>query len=519
MTTPVHQLLPYRLARHGRLLLIVVLALVGSLALPASTSAHPLGNFSVNRYSRVEATSSAINLLYIVDMAEIPAFQERARMDLDRDGVVSVEEQTGYLTAIAPSLQNNLRLQLDGREVPLEAQEQTLEFPEGQGGLQTLRLTLKLSAALPENQQPQSVTYQDTNYEGRLGWQEIVVQPGERVTILDSTAPATDISNELRAYPDELLQSPLEVSSASFTFRSGGPGLAEAGSAVTVPAEARSRDPFVALIEAPQLELVTILLALLAAFGWGAAHALTPGHGKTVVAAYLVGSRGTVGHALFLGLTTTITHTAGVFALGLVTLYLSQYILPEQLFPWLSLISGLLVVAIGFSMFGQRLRALLRGGPAGGSPEHMHSHDHGDHHSHLHDHGHSHSHDHLPPGAHGTPVTWRSLLALGISGGILPCPSALVVLLSAIALQRVGFGLLLIVAFSLGLASVLTGIGIALVHAGRLFERIPTRGRLVHALPVASALLITLAGVGITLQAVAQSGALRFITVASAIPW
>jgi nickel/cobalt transporter (NicO) family protein len=518
MTTPAHRLLPYRPAQQARIVMVVVVAAVALLVLPMVASAHPLGNFSVNRYTRIEPSSSAINLLYIVDMAEIPAFQERARMDLDRDGVISGAEQARYLSTVVPRLQGNLRVVADGQVIPLALQEQTLEFPAGQGGLSTLRLTLMLSASLPEGDNPLEVTYRDSNYEGRPGWQEIVVRPGEKVTIVDSTAPAFDISDELRAYPDDLLQSPLEVSSASFSFRSGGLGLAVSSSAISQPAGAGSQDPFVALIEAPQLEWATILVALMAAFGWGAAHALAPGHGKTVVGAYLVGSRGTVGHALFLGLTTTITHTAGVFALGLVTLYLSQYILPEQLFPWLSLVSGLLVVAIGFSLFGQRLRALIKGAPSSAAHGHAHSHER-DHHLHLHDHDHSHSHDHLPPGAHGAPVTWRSLLALGISGGILPCPSALVVLLSAIALQRVGFGLLLIVAFSLGLASVLTGIGIALVHAGRLFERIPTRGRLVHALPVASALLITLAGVGITLQALAQSGALRFITVASAIPW
>ncbi|MBA3534244.1 MAG: sulfite exporter TauE/SafE family protein, partial [Ardenticatenales bacterium] len=218
----------------------------------------------------------------------------------------------------------------------------------------------------------------------------------------------------------------------------------------------------------------------------------------------LVGSRGTVGHALFLGLTTTITHTAGVFALGLMTLFLSQYILPEQLYPWLSVLSGLLVVGIGVSLFSQRLRRFLAARTNSAEHDH-HDHDHG------HDHDHSHSHSHMPPAT----VTWRSLLALGISGGLLPCPSALVLLLSAMALGRVGLGLVLIIAFSLGLASVLTGIGVLLVHAQRLFERIPVSGRLFQALPVGSALLITLAGLGITVQALAQTGLFEALVVAS----
>lgn len=232
----------------------------------------------------------------------------------------------------------------------------------------------------------------------------------------------------------------------------------------------------------------------------GAGHALTPGHGKAVVAAYLVGARGTARHALFLGFTVTITHTAGVFALGLVTLFASRYLLPEQIFPWISLISGILVVTIGGNLFINRLR---------GTADHQHDHGHG-HHQHLPGGmvspsggglaGDGHSHQHLPP-AQNQPITWQSLLALGISGGLLPCPSALVVLLSAIALGRIGFGLLLILAFSAGLAGVLVGIGLLLVYANRFFARLPLNGRLVRTLPVVSAALITLAGLGISLEA------------------
>ena len=207
---------------------------------------------------------------------------------------------------------------------------------------------------------------------------------------------------------------------------------------------------------------------------------MSPGHGKTLVAAYLVGTQGTAEHALFLGLATTITHTAGVFALGFITLALSQFILPEQLYPWLSAASGLLVVCIGLSLARRRLRpgrsqstilCMTMTTAMTTAISHDHSHDHG--HDHTHDHGHS----HLPPGAGGKPVTWRGLLALGVSGGLLPCPSALVLMLGAISLNRIGFGLLLIVAFSLGLAGVLTMFGIVLVHAGKWFERIPEGGQ------------------------------------------
>ncbi|XGW00312.1 MAG: sulfite exporter TauE/SafE family protein [Leptolyngbya sp. BL-A-14] len=305
-----------------------------------------------------------------------------------------------------------------------------------------------------------------------------------------------------------------------------------------------------------------IPLAIAGCFVWGAMHAMSPGHGKTIVGAYLVGAHATPQHAVFLGLTTTITHTAGVFALGLGTLFFSQYVLPERLYPWLSFISGLIVVDIGLRQLMQRLRQNRLAKKAldhphsghshkhqhqsthshvpefthsyGHAPSHSHvephshiqphSHDHDDAHNqaqdhdpphrhdhpvHSHDHGDGHVHSHVTPGSDGAPVTWRSLLALGISGGMVPCPSALVMLLSAIALGRVGFGLVMVLVFSLGLAGTLTALGLMLVSARHLFERLPTQVRLARLLPAVSALLITLLGVGISTQAVMQIGLLK----------
>jgi nickel/cobalt exporter len=344
----------------------------------------------------------------------------------------------------------------------------------------------------------------------------VIVQAQPGVMLLESSAPAQDISNELRRYPEDLLQSPPSLTTATFRFAPVARSTDAAAVGEPVPAAvanaqassfAKPTDRFAELITIPTLGPGAILLALLAAFGWGALHALSPGHGKTIVAAYLVGSRGTVQHALFLGLTTTITHTAGVFALGFVTLFLSRYILPELLYPWLGLVSGLLVVAIGVSLIWGRLRGLL-----GFKPATAHSHDHDHPHDHSHgwlDHDHSHDdgdHSHLPPAGNG--VTWRGLLALGISGGLIPCPSALVMMLGAITLNRVPLGLVLILVFSIGLASVLTAIGVALVYAGRLFDQIPESGRLLRLAPVASAAVITLVGVVIAWQALVQTGVL-----------
>jgi ABC-type nickel/cobalt efflux system permease component RcnA len=223
-----------------------------------------------------------------------------------------------------------------------------------------------------------------------------------------------------------------------------------------------------------------LILLVLAAFGWGALHALSPGHGKTMVAAYLVGTRGTTRHAVALGALTTVTHTAGVFALGLVTLALSQYVLPEDLYPWLNLASGLLVVGVGVAVLRARTRRA----------RHVHTHHH--------DHDHGHDHHHHPP----EELSTRSLIAMGASAGLIPCPSALVVLLGAIAQHQIELGLLLIVAFSAGLAATLTALGVLVVHASRLATRFSPRPQLVAVLPAVSALVIVGAGFLLTARAV-----------------
>lgn len=193
-----------------------------------------------------------------------------------------------------------------------------------------------------------------------------------------------------------------------------------------------------------------VLTGLAVAFGLGAVHALSPGHGKTIVAAYLVGSRGTVRHALLLGAVVTFTHTVSVFALGLGTLFLSQYVLPDRIAPVLGVISGISIVWIGAVLLLKRLRVLSGHG-----------------HTHSHGHDHAHPHEHVHPHEHGE-VSTGSLIALGASGGLVPCPSALVLLLSAVAVSRVALGLVLLVAFSAGLAAVLMAIGVVALYARQL---------------------------------------------------
>jgi len=231
---------------------------------------------------------------------------------------------------------------------------------------------------------------------------------------------------------------------------------------------------FARLIARHHLSLLVVLASLAAALFWGAAHALSPGHGKTIVTAYLVGRRGRVRDAAVLGGIVTVTHTIGVFALGLVTLALSQWIVPDHLYPWLNAAAGLSVIGIGLAVFRSRFRDWRH------ARAHQHDHDH--------HHGHDHHHD-------------RGLVAVGISCGLLPCPSALVVLLAAISLHRLAFGLVLIVAFSLGLAIAITGVGLVAVLARSAFARRSFDGLLVRALPAVSAAVIVVAGLAMTVRA------------------
>lgn len=248
-----------------------------------------------------------------------------------------------------------------------------------------------------------------------------------------------------------------------------------------VPASLPSADQPAALltglVSAPQLSSTFYILALLLSLGLGALHALTPGHGKTVVAAYLVGSRGTLKYAIALGGITTLTHTGSVLVLGTLALTASHFILPTTLFPILEVASGALIIVLGLGLLWQRWRALR-------SEKHHHEHHDEDHHHHS-----------LPQGA----ITWRSLIALGVSGGLVPCPDAIAILLVAITINRIVLGLSLIVAFSLGLALVLIVIGIAVVHGARLLVRFDQFHHVTHALPVVSALAVTVLGIALVI--------------------
>ena len=424
--------------------LVLVLVALAALAVPAVASAHPLGNFTINRFARVEIAGHRLYVRYVLDMAEIPTYQAR---------------QEGVNPALyARRLAAGLHITVGGRSVVLTPTTHALAFPMGVGGLHTMRLEALFRGPLVDS--ASRVTVHDTNYADRIGWKEIVVG-----------ASTPSLSDELRAYPKSLLQSPLDKTSTTVTLSPTTdpvPGLTR-GAALEAP-DRVADSGFTRLIGRSHLSVLVILASLAAALFWGAAHALSPGHGKTIVTAYLIGKRGSPKDAALLGAIVTITHTIGVFALGLVTLGLSQWIVPDRLYPWIDLVAGVMVVAIGITVLRSRFA-----------------------HARAHHHGHEHHHH-----------SRRSLLAVGVSGGLLPCPSALVVLLAAISLHRLAFGLVLIVAFSVGLALSITGIGMAAVLAKKAFAKRSFDGLLIRALPAVSAAVILVAGAVMTVHAVGK---------------
>ncbi|MEG4458799.1 HoxN/HupN/NixA family nickel/cobalt transporter [Microcoleus sp. N9_A1] len=369
----------------------------------------------------------------------------------------------------------------------------------------------------------------------------LIQQPNTHSTlILDYTWPASS-QNKTSGLPDSISISQPEKLRINYNLFL--PGVVTASCQATIVQAGvvksfvftpQNRDFLLAGKESIWDSGWSLLLALAGAFAWGCVHAMSPGHGKTIVGAYLVGSRATPVHALFLAATTTITHTAGVFAVGGITLFASNLIDPEKLDPWLSLISGLLVAFIGLNLLLEKLKTrlvvrtevikkiktkffnknwFLRSKVftaeckepvnllSRGSWEREFKPVKPDISHHYHDHGDGRIHSHLPPGADGSAITWKSLLALGISGGLLPCPAALVMLLSASALGNVGLGMTLVVAFSLGLALVLSAIGLILVYAKRNFDKLPKQITAVKFLPAISAMFVMFLGLGITGQA------------------
>jgi nickel/cobalt transporter (NicO) family protein len=485
----------------------------------ATLLAHPMGNFSISHYTKLQPSAKGVELQYVLDLAEIPTFEMLRDWKMVRTAPQAEFESHAGLQARL--WLKNVEVAVDGKTVQPKFESVNAVIADGAGNLPILRITTHAHI----DARGGKLTYEDHNYSERAGWKEIVVEHGNGVTVSQASQTNLDISKGLTQYPADPTIAPPQDLRAEITWtvpvvaivkpvpvaapmiqqivqpKVAPPAPAPATlTAKGAPAGSVTRGDYLSrFLHTRELTPWMIFLALGAAFILGSAHAFTPGHGKTIVAAYLVGSRGTLKHAAFLGAMVTLTHTIVVFALGLATLFLFNYVVPERVTEILGALSGVSIAAIGGWMLYKRLHTRTDNGHSH-SHGHGHFHTHG-HHGHIHSHGghthshRSHSHSHVPE-----EMSWKGLTALGASGGLVPCESALVLLLGAIALGRVGLGLLLLVSFSLGLAIVLMAIGIAVLYAKNLIPESRRSGNhpLIRWASIASPAVVLVIGILMT---------------------
>jgi nickel/cobalt exporter len=496
---------------RATVLTLFVLSLLWGATAPAS--AHPLGNFTINRFSGIEVGLNDVTIHYVVDLAEIPTIQE---LGIAPGEVVEQRKLDAYADDLNPQLLSRIDLAIDGKPVPLALERSSTELLPGEGPLDVVRIEFDWVGELTSDRA--ELAYTDGNFGQRLGWKEIVVYPTGGQGIAASTVPSRSTSAELRTYPSDELSSPLNQTEARAELAAGATATAPEPRAITHGSDLFAGS-FTSLIErelTPRFSFVALVLAL----GFGAVHALGPGHGKTVMAAYLMGAGGRVRDALFVGVAVSVMHTMSVVALGLVTLWSASIFPADAVYPWLSLASGIVVLGLGTWLLRVRLKARVgrrahghHGHARDGSHVHEHRHEHVRNQvlvgaggpgtvQYGHDHGfghHTHAPGDLPPGVSVT--SWRGLGAIAVSGGLLPSPSALVVLLGSVALGRVAFGLTLVAAFSVGLAGALTLMGIAVMRArSYMARRLGVRASTL--LPICSAATITMLGTYLTVTAV-----------------
>ena len=471
---------------------LAVLASAPLLAVLAvsTAEAHPLGNFTVNHYDGLVLSPHLVTDRAIVDSAEIPTQQALRDIDADGDGEVTTAERAAYGASQCARLAGRLTLSVAGRPAVWSVKQSSYGFRTGAAGLRTGRLECDLAAAVDLTVRSR-VAFTDNAVSARIGWHEITAR-GDGTHLVRAPVPASSVTDELRHYPNDLLASPLDVRSVSLdvvpgagvsTVVAGRDGEGRAG-LLSRTVERLNRF-FSGLAGSRHLTLGVGLLAVLVSLLLGAAHAALPGHGKTVMAAYLAGKRGSVRDAVVVGATVTATHTVGVLALGL-ALTASSSLAGEDVTRDLGIVSGALVAAVGVGL----LRSALR------RPADPHGHAHAHPHDHTHPHNHAHPHDHAHPRRTGR----MSLVGMGVAGGLVPSPSALVVLLGAIALGRTWFGVLLVLTYGVGMAGTLTAAGLLLVRAsarwgGRL--SVAAGRRIASATPVVTAGLVTVVGVGL----------------------
>ncbi|WP_031485148.1 nickel/cobalt transporter [Maridesulfovibrio frigidus] len=449
---------------------VSLLSLLALCLMPMASAAHPLGE--VVQETTVQNEGTRLLIIYRTSIG--PSITATLIPDADRDGKVSSSEEGALSRTINKILYPNLVVTLDDKPVVLELYYDSVAPALG-GYSNGVRANLIYSLPIGDQESvTHTIKVSDNNFKaGELKWIKWFVQAEPQLSKVSTTVDSRTLELSFVSAVD----GGALTKSGTLTdnrFESG-TGLAPK------PQEDSSQAALREYLSRENLGTGAALFALGLAFVLGMGHALSPGHGKAMVAAYLIGRSGKVKDAFTLGIIVTITHVASVIVLGIAALLLSRYFLPGDLYPWLGAFSGILVFFVGYIMLAKR--ALHNG-----------------HHHHHHDDSEKES----------EPVSWWSMLSLGIAGGMVPCPTALVVLLAAVALGRIVFGLLLIFSFSLGLAAVLIIIGVLTVRASKLTERFSGSRKLIKNLPVASAGLVMLAGIAIALNALQAGGILRF---------
>lgn len=541
--------------------LAVVGLLLSALSLRMTPAeAHPLGNFTTNTAIRIVASPDHADLTYVVDMAEIPALKVRQELGA-ASGPVPAAAADAWKQATCETIAGSLRVQRSGAPIVFGPSTSELSFPAGQAGLTTLRLTCSYKTAWVTGARAE-VTIADDNYADRLGWREITVTGAQ--TKVEGANVGSSPTALLTHYPAHAVTAPLRQREATFSVSpsadgQSGSAAGTAGGAPSMTSNARGNDGLTArfqgLLDHRSITPLFAIGALLLAVVLGGLHALAPGHGKTIIAAYAIGKEGRTADIVTIGGTVAATHTVGIIILG-VLVSATSVVSPDRTLQWASVVSGALVAGVGFVLLRNRIRPMLSIRRAARAKherghdhphDHDHSHDHGHPHDHDHSHGHDHphdhdhhhghgdqdiahevagdprfivtshshggwSHDHVLP-APGATVRRRELIAMGLAGGLVPSPSALVVLLAAIALGRVPFGIALVVAYGIGLATTLVIAGLAVVRfeksvrgwASRLSTPAGARiGVLTSALPLVSGFAITGAGLLLLARSIAQ---------------
>jgi ABC-type nickel/cobalt efflux system permease component RcnA len=518
-------------------------AVFAAVLLPATAaSAHPLGNFSVNQLDALDLYPDRITVAAAVDIAELPTLQERGAVDRDSDGTTSDAERSAYARTTCGALANDLVVRVDGHPLHWTVGSATFGYVAGAAGLSTSRLECSLSS--PARLTSASTVDVDNRFRSdRIGWREMTAV-GHGVRLLHSPLPSVSVSDNLRSYPKDLLSSPLNVRTAHLSAEPGNGSSSDNGAATSVQPSspgglagltAKADRMLEGLVGGRHLTPLVGMLAVLLAIALGAGHAALPGHGKTIMAVYLTGQAGRARDALGVAATVTLTHTGGVIALGLV-LTTAASVAGEQVLGWLGVVSGLTVAAVGVGMLVDTRRRLRRHNATGATDHHHRAdHDHADHgradhdradhdradhdradhdradhgsadHDHAHGSHHHGGHDHSGH-VQGGPGR-LSIVGMGIAGGLVPSPSALIVLLGAIGLGRTGFGVLLVLAYGMGMAATLTAAGLALVvvrrrWAGRLAGAGNRWAKLARLVPTGTAMLVLLVGVGLAGRALA----------------